>query len=167
MPRSIDSQFLKDVSALDGISAKKMIDSPIVYGAVVQAHSALWEPGNNSNTGVVVVFALDTEHIYNIEWLTKMADKISDLKETLDIPKDSRKFINTLKDSQSYFVFKLGDSINEGADAWCVTYALKKQNYLPKGYIPANHIIPFILEDYPKEDLHVGLNIIPESYYTK
>jgi len=165
-PRDADSQFLKDTSAITGRRAKTLTEAPIVYGAVVQAHSALWEPGNNERTGIVVVFAED-DHMRDVEWLTAMADKVSELKDSLDTPKDSRKFIDTLRNSQSYFCFKLGDSINEGANVWCATYTLDKQSYLPLNYIPANRIIPFLLIELSEENQFAQLEIIPAAYYTK
>lgn len=169
-PRALDSEFVKEVAALGKLSKKreaKLVDAKIVYGAVVQAHSDLWEPGTGGPMAAVFVFALDDAHMYDQEWLRKTAENISKMKESVDIPKDSREFIETLRDDQSIFCFKLGESLSEGADAWCVTYAIDKQVNLPDRCLPACRILPLMLLDYPEYNQVADIELIPAKYFTK
>jgi len=169
-PRSLESEFMKDVFEIAKPSSKrkeKMANAPIVYGAVVQAHYLLFEPGNNERMGVVFVFAMDEKHMYDQEWLRETAEKISAMKESGLVPEDNQKFIKTLRDDQSMFCFKLGASLSGDADAWCATYAWPKQSYLPMSFIPESKVLPFILVDYPEFNSFAEIEIIPSKYYTK
>jgi hypothetical protein len=171
VPRDPDSRFVQDTVAIakPSSSDKKLFaTAPIVYGYVVQANSALWYPGEDrSGAGIVFVFALDEAHRYDMEWLAATAKKISAMKESVDVPKDCRKFIDTLRNDRSYFCFKLGESLNDGAEAWCATYTWYNQTLLPGNRIPATRIIPFLLLEEPEQDQFVRFEIIPAGYYTK
>jgi hypothetical protein len=168
--RSAEDAFVVDVAKFNGISGKYIAElelAPLVYGRVVQAFNALYEPGDTDNAGVVFVFALDEAHRYDEAWLAKIAERISEMKNSDGaVPPDCRKFIETLRDDSSYFCVKLGESLNEGADAWCVTYWVKKQSQLPLGYIPHCRIIPFLLTTPPTHN-NVEIKLIPPAYYTK
>jgi hypothetical protein len=170
-PRNIESPFVIDVAALNNISDRrgknKIAGAPLVYGAVMQAHHSLYVPGDNEGAGIVFIFALDDAHRYDIEWLTRTVERILLLKKSPDIPSDSTKFIKTLCEDQSYFCFKIGDSLNCGADAWCVTFVLDKQQKLPFKHIPINRIIPFLMLEHPIENRFAAIKFIPAQYYTK
>ena len=86
-PRSTESEFFKDVAGKAPLFGKdkwreKFATAPLLYGAVVQANSGLWLPGREDDLPAVFVFALDRTHIYDIEWLTATAEKISEMKES-------------------------------------------------------------------------------------
>jgi hypothetical protein len=83
------------------------------------------------------------------------------------IPEDCRKFIGALRNDSSYFCFPLGQSLSDGADAWCATYTLDKQSNLPMSCIPPNRIIPFLLSEPPKKNQFAAIQLIPPAYYTK
>jgi len=88
-PRSAEDSFINDVADFNGTSDKKkhlLETAPLVYGRVVQANTALYTPHKDDlgATAMVVLFALDDEHRYNIEWLDKTAKRISEIKDTVD-----------------------------------------------------------------------------------
>lgn len=169
-PRDENSDFVRDVCEIARPSAKeklKILDGRIVYGAIVQAHYALWEPGdNNGTTALVLVFSTGSSQ-YNTVRLKEVAGQIAALKESGDIPKDCEKLIKMLRDDQSIFCYKVGDSLSHGEDMWCATLAIKKQSALPDSFIPATRIVPFLLPEEPQDDWMVRLEMIPSKYYTK
>ena len=97
------------------------------------------------------------------------------------LPEDCREFIRTLRDSQSSFCFPLGESLNEGADAWCTVCWISKPSQLPKSQIPYSRIIPLLVPGQPKKYKartlvatvvnmakdHITELLIPPTYYTK
>jgi len=204
-------EFIDEVAKFNKLSDKKkplLEQAPLVYGKVVQAHSALYKanPKNKDGGGIVFLYALDDKHRYDEEWLTKTAKRISEMKDSYDnqpesmmekifrllsisdgfiyqitvgnmikkkktkfLPEDCRNFIRTLSNDSSSFGLKLGESLSDGADAWCATYSLCDQNKLPMAHIPHNKIIPFLLTEDPKG--YGGISdvaqLIPPTYYTK
>ncbi|MEY8295350.1 hypothetical protein AAK943_00145 [Emergencia timonensis] len=169
-PRSTESEFFKDVAGKAPLFGKdkwreKFATAPLLYGAVVQANSGLWLPGREDDLPAVFVFALDRTHIYDVEWLTATAEKISEMKESPNVPADCREFIDILRDDQSQFCFPLGPSLSDGAEAWCVTYQFGKQTILPGNRLPEDGIVPFLLEAQPKKQLPIQLAVIPGKYY--
>lgn len=169
-PRSTESGFFKDVAGKAPLFGKdkwrdKFATAPLIYGAVVQANSALWLPGREDDLPAVFVFALDSAHIYDVEWLSATAEKISGMKESDAVPSDCEEFINILRDDQSEFCFPLGASLAGGADAWCVTYKFDTQTILPGTRLPEDGIVPFLLEAKPKKQIPVQLAVIPGKYY--
>ena len=104
---------------------------------------------------------------------------ILESKKLKCVPEDCREFIKTLRDEHSSFCFQLGNSLSEGADAWCVTYWLDKPSKLPLSQIPYSRIIPLILSGQPKQYkarsaagtlLNAGKDVaelVPPAYYTK
>lgn len=169
-PRSTESVFFKDVAGKAPFFGKdkwreKYANAPLIYGAVVQANTALWLPGRNDSLPAVFVFALDGAHMYDVEWLTAAAEKISEVKKSDVIPADCREFIEILRDDQSQFCFPLPPSLAGGADAWCVTYQFEKQTILPGNRLPEDGIVPFLLDARPKKQIPVQLTAIPGRYY--
>jgi len=204
-------EFIDEVAKFNKLSDKKktlLENAPLVYGRVVQAHSALYQsnPKNKDGGGIVFIYALDDAHRYDEEWLAKTANRISEMKDSYDnqpegmmekilrflklsdgllytitvgnmiekkkaksLPEDCRDFIRTLSNDSSSFGLKLGESLNDGADAWCATYSLGDQNKLPMAQIPHNKIIPFLLTENPKGYGGVSdvAQLIPPVYYTK
>lgn len=144
---------------------EKYANAPMIYGAVVQANSDLWLPGTGEYLPAVFVFALDSPHIYDVEWLRGTAEKISEMKVSGAVPADCQEFIHILRDDQSEFCFPLGDSLADGADAWCVTFKFHKQTILPGNRLPEDGIVPFLLEARPKKQIPVQLTPIPGKYY--
>lgn len=169
-PRDENSAFILDVYQIAEPSKKeklKILDARIVYGAIVQAHHALWKPGDNDeSTALVLVFSTGTSQ-YNVERLKEVAGQIAELKESGDVPTDCQKLIKMLRDDQSIFCYKVGDSLSHGEDMWCATQVIKKQSALPDSFIPATRIVPFLLIDEPQDDWMVQLEMIPAKYYTK
>lgn len=170
-PRSMESDFFRDVAGKAPLFGRdkwreKFAGAPLIYGAVVQANSDLWLPGTEEYLPAVFVFALDSAHIYDVEWLTATAEAISEMKVSDAVPADCREFIDILRDDQSEFCFPLGASLADGADAWCVTYKFDKQAILPGNRLPEDGIVPFLLEAPPKKQMPVQLSPIPGKYYS-
>jgi len=169
-PRDPESEFVKDTIALGKLSSKdgqKMLEAKIVYGAVVQAHHLLYETRTGGQVAAVFVFAMDEKHIYDQEWLNDIAGKISELKESTSVPKDNEAFIKRLRDDQSMFCMKLGESLVGDADAYCATMAINKQEAMPDSCLPVTRILPLMLLEYPKPKYMAQLEMIPSKYYTK
>lgn len=170
IPRSTESEFFHDVAGKAPMLGKnkwkeKVSNAPLVYGAVVQANSDLWLPGNNEYYPAVFVFALDHAHIYDVEWLNEVAKKISEMKESTQVPADCKEFIDILSDDQSQFCFPLASSLVGNAEAWCVTYKFEKQSILPGSRLPEERIVPFLLDEQPKKQIPIQLRPIPAKYY--
>ena len=205
-----DSEFVNEVAKFNKLSDKKkpkLETAPLVYGKVVQAHSALFKPDpkNKSGCGIVFLYALDDAHRYDEEWLAKTANRIAEMKAGVRnqpdtamekfarllkidnnflfsitvgtsiekkkvkfLPKDCQDFIRTLCLDGGSFCFKLGETLSDGADAWCATYSVWDQSKLPMAQIPHNRIIPLLLTE--KNSGSDGLSdaaLIPPAYYTK
>lgn len=170
-PRSTESGFFQDVAGKAPLFGKdkwreKFANAPLIYGAVVQANSALWLPGKEDYLPAVFVFALDSAHMYDVEWLSATAEAVSEMKVSDAVPADCREFIDILRDDQSEFCFPLGASLAAGADAWCVTYKFDKQTILPGNRLPEDGIVPFLLEAQPKKQMPIQLAPIPGKYYS-
>ena len=169
-PRDMETPFFRAVAGnapwlFKDRWKKKYTESPVIYAAVVQANSALWRPGDNDYYPAVFVFALDKKHIHDVEWLSQMAEKISELSDSPTVPDDCRKLINTLHDSQSEFCFRIGKSVSGDADAWCATYKFDKQSALPRKALPSDGIVPFLLKANPVENQFVDFKLIPSELY--
>lgn len=167
VPRSANSQFFKDVAGKAPLFGKdkwrnKFEQAEIIYVAVVQANHDLWLPGT-AYLPAVIVYTSDKVLRYDIEWLTQMAETISQMKSSKEIPEDCKEMMKTLKDEQSIFKFKVGTSITGGADVWCETLNFE-QSDLPNNCLPANGIVPFLL--YINGEDVIGPFEIPAKYYT-
>lgn len=170
IPRSAESDFFVAVAGKAPLFGKdkwkeKFTNAPLIYGTVVQANSDLWLPGNESFLPAVLVFALDSAHIHNTQWLRETAEKISEMKESDSVPADCKEFMSILRDDQSDFCFPLGVSLSGGAEAWCVTYKFEKQSILPGNRLPEDGIVPFLLEAQPKKQIPIQMRPIPGKYY--
>jgi len=169
-PRDPESDFVKDVISFNKLSSKKgkaLADAPIIYGSVVQAHYALYEPGEDESYAAVFCFAMDEKHMHDEAWLRELAGKISDMKEGGDVPADNAKFIKTIRDDQSMFCFKLGESLCGDADAWCATWTISNRKKLPLGYLPVTKILPIVITEYPEVNQFAAFEFVPLQYYTK
>lgn len=149
-PRRADTPFFQDLEGKLSLSDKqkqvyKVQYSELIYTAVVQADSALWTPGAGENLLAVVVYTDDNDLRYDIEWLKQTAEKISSLEDSKDIPEDCKELIKSLKDGQSMFHYKVGNSITGDVDVWCETFSFPKQSNLPNSCLPPNGILPFLL----------------------
>ncbi|NDV68012.1 hypothetical protein [Dysgonomonas sp. 25] len=169
-PRDIDSEFVTKMMTLNKLSEKKralMVDAPLVYGAVVQAHNELWKSADGGYKAMVVVFALDAQHIYNAEWLNETANRIDEMNERDQVPEDCKRLIKALRDHQSVFGYKLGDTLADGADLWCATFAVDNQALLPDKRLEEGCVVPFLLLEQPRDNRGIELELIPAEFYTK
>jgi hypothetical protein len=169
-PRDVDGSFVRTVAGklpLFGKDKKlqNVAGGALVYTAVVQANTGLWQPGSEEYMPAVLVFALDEAHCRNAEWLKETAGRIGELKSAADVPDDCTKLIASLRDDQSDFCWKVGASISGGADAWCAVYKFEKQAILPRRCLPSEGIVPFILREGPVENVGVWFYDIPGQMY--
>jgi hypothetical protein len=170
VPRDVNGDFVRTVAGklpLFGKDKKlqKVAGGALIYAAVVQANSDLWQPGKEDYLPAVLVFALDEAHRYNVKWLKETADRIHQLKNAADIPQDCSRLVASLRDDQSLFCWKVGNSISDGADAWCAVYKFEKQTILPRQCLPSEGIVPFILREGPEENVGVWFYDIPGQLY--
>ena len=147
-PRNPKSAFVKK-----GAKASKnaMIESPLIYGAVVQAQSTLWEPFRNYNSGMVIAFTLDERYKYDTAYLTEMAQKISASKKEGFNEEDTKALRDNLANTRSVFCNKVGKSISGDVEVWCCTFFVKDTKLLPKMFLPNNGILPFLVTGELKE----------------
>ena len=85
------------------------------------------------------------------------------------LPEDCRELMQTLQHDSSHFCLKLGETLNDGAEAWCATMSLWDQSKLPNAQIPPNRIIPLLFTEQPSGygDVDDAAQLIPPAYYTK
>ncbi len=169
-PRSMESNFFRDISGNPPIFGKErwlrqLAEAPIVYAAVVQADSSFWEPGSRHYYPAVFVFATDKRHCYDLHWLRETVDRIIEMKNFDRVPIDCQELIENIRDDMSEFCFPLGNSLSDGADAWCATYKFAKQSLLPGKCLPSNGVLPFLLEKPPRYNRLVQFKMIPSIYY--
>jgi hypothetical protein len=171
-PRDTDTDFARQTVGKPPLLSKakwadKVANAPLVYGAVVQAHSALFKPGNNANVGAVVVISTDPKRIHDVKYLRDVADKISQMKDpTNPVPDDMMKLIKVLRNDSSIFCWQVGASTADDDATWCATYAFADQSALPTNRIPDNRIVPFLLMDTPRDNVSIDLKLIPKEYYS-
>lgn len=168
-PRDTDSKFFKDVAGKAPLFGKSkwletFQNADIIYASVVQANSDLWTPGISELLPAVIVYTNDRNLRFDIEWLKKIGDKIHSLKDSQDVPKDCKSLIKSLKDDQSMFFYKVGESISEGKNVWCQTFSFPKQFDLPNKCLPPNGIVPFLL--HYESDKVMLIHEIPGKYYS-
>lgn len=169
IPRSASSEFFKDIARKAPFFSKakwmdKFQNAPIVYGAVVQAHQALWSQGDATNVGIVFVFSSDERYMHDIEWLSQTAHNIMSIKNSQDVPKDVKELVKSLRNEQSYFCLPLADSLSNGVQAWCATYTIENQSLLLNNVLPGDRIVPFILKEKPKNNQFIDIKLIPSKY---
>ena len=112
--RSAEDDFVNDVAKFNKLSDKKkqsLEQVSLVYGKVVQANSALFKPcedEDNDGGGIVFLFALDAAHRYNEEWLTKTAERISEVKESVpELPETTTEKIFRLLGLKNSFLYDI------------------------------------------------------------
>jgi hypothetical protein len=89
-------------------------------------------------------------------------------KKAKVLPEDCRGFIRTLSLDAGSFGIKLGETLGDGADAYCATYSVWDQSKLPDAKIPQNKIIPIlIIEQSAGGSVSDSALLIPTAYYTK
>ena len=193
----IEDEFLTGVCESYGLNKKKInqaAEAPLVYATIVQANSDLFKPGKRKRLPAVVVFSTNPEHYYNVELLSRVANKISDLSDLVrepklklnigiidsiiysihkkrnpeGLPEDCKKLLRTLYDSQSIFCFPVGESICDGETGiWCATYTFEKQEELPASCLTSNSVVPFLIKSELKENRIADLMLIPAQFYSK
>ena len=108
-----DDEFLNEVAKFNKLSDKKkpkLETASLVYGRVVQAHSALFksDPKNKSGCGIVFLYALDEAHRYDEEWLAKTANRILEMKESMrNQPETTIEKIARLLSLKSNFLYSV------------------------------------------------------------
>ena len=171
-----NSEFVTETAAFNnkGKATDKNKDriaaSKLVYSIVVQAYSPLYDPDRTENGGAVLLYALDEVHRFDINWLKATAKRIMELKQSASVPADSLKFIETLRNDTSIFVYKMGAGIGGEAEAWCSTMFSAERNVFPLNYVPLTRILPILItvgEGHPKEDYSSGIQLIPPKFYIK
>lgn len=169
VPRDPESDFYKALTARPPLFGREKwladcLNAPLIYAAVVQAHHGLWKPDDYGNMGVVFVFSPGTDRIYDTAWLKAIAAKISEMKKGSSVPGDCREFIDTLRNDQSQFCFKLGSSLVGDVETWCATETVKNQSLLPHKCLPYDRIVPLLLLEPLREDRTASFQWLPAKY---
>lgn len=170
-PRDVNGEFFLATAGKKPLFGKdrweeSMANMPIVYAGIVQASSSAWSPiEDRARYGMVVVLATDAAHMHDKEWAVATADKISQLKNTKDVPHDCKKLIAELRNSQSSFCLRVGESISGGATAWCATkFFDEAPTQLPNACLPSDRILPILLREEPKENHFLQSMFIPVKF---
>jgi hypothetical protein len=171
VPRSADTQFIQDVAGKLPLFGKdkvlnKLAAAPLLYGAVVQAHHALFKSGNYQNLGSVIVISLAQSHMRDVSYLSDISARIAELKSAPAVPEDMKKLIADLRKDTGYFCHKVASSVSPDNETWCATFTIESQAILPMNRITDEKIIPFLLKETPQENQFIQLAIIPGKYYS-
>lgn len=168
-PRSEHTEFFHNIAGKPPIFGSKdkwlerYQNAELIYAAIVQANSDLWEPGDEEYLTAVIVYTNDKTLRYDMDWLRRIADKINQLQESDDVPADCQDFIETLLDQESQFLYKVGTSVTDGVTVWCETLNIPNQSDLPNGCLPPNKILPLLLHHVSDDEL--ATYFIPAKYY--
>jgi len=167
-PRDPQSQFAKKGIKVGFFgSSNGVVDSPLVYGALVDDPVGMTWTGSNA---LVVVFTLDERYKYDIAWLSDVAAKVESLRNAAVVSEDMKKIKDGLVNSHYQFCLKVGQSVVGDAEVWCCTFFAKNTKQLPKTFIPGEHILPFLVTGELKEVLQIGniksaLDLINKEFY--
>lgn len=153
-PRSTETPFFKKVAGKApwfGKSKwlKSYIEGQIVYVGVIHAPEEAWKGTKHEDDAhyIVGVYALDKEHIHNVEWLQKVTAVLRNMYEGKQpVASGCEKIIDMIQDESNWEQIQLPDSLAEGADT-CVCRLVVYDKELPKGYLPTNGIIPHFYRD--------------------
>lgn len=170
-PRATSTDFIRDCAGKLPMFGKDKVlnalaSAPLVYGAVVQAHHALYKSGNYQNLACVVIVSLNNDHMRNVEYLRRVADYIYELRDAQTIPEDMQAIVKELRKETGYFNHKVPESVAYDNETWCATFTIENQNVLPMNRISDDKIIPFLLKETPIENQFIQLAIIPQKYYS-
>lgn len=148
-PRSTETEFFKKVAGKAPWFGKKSwlksyVEGLIVYVSIIDAPEEAWKGTKHEDDGhyIVGVYALDKEHIHNVEWLQKVAATLrsmSEGKQTVDPAYQG--IMDMIPDESNWNTINLRGSLAEGADAYVCRLVLFDKE-LPQGYLPTNGIVP-------------------------
>lgn len=170
LPYDVNSEFFKLTAGKAPLFGKakwrdQMVNAPIVYAAVVQGHPDLWTPADNELYNIVVVVANDPLHKADVAWLENAAEKVEELRDAENYPKECKRLVKCLNDPDSFFTEKLPAELFDGAELWCGVVTIMKQNDLPNGRIPNNRILAFTRTEEFSDGRVLPLNLIPGKFY--
>jgi hypothetical protein len=171
-PRPADSQFFKDAAGKPPMLFGKKTwqtsheNAPIVFAATVQANEKLWDPGDENGLPLVLVTATDPRHRNDVAYLTGLARRLAELRDSSHTPSDCQKLVASLRDQQSIFNWKVGASVAGDADAWCGTLNVTRRNDLPNRCLPADGVLPYLLLAPPRDNYNMDLKLVPKQYYS-
>lgn len=164
-PRSTETPFFKKVAGKApwfGKSKwlKSYEEGQIVYVGVINAPAEAWKGGKHEEDSryIIGVYALDEQHIHNVEWLQKVSATLRSMYEGKQpVAPGCEKIMNMIPDESNWSYLRLPDSLAEGADT-CVLRLIIEDKELPKGYLPTNGIIPHFYRDG-------AIQCIPAEFY--
>lgn len=135
----------------------EMANAPLVFAAVVQANSALFDPAEATWAPAVLLYTTDPARIRDGEWLRQVADRCAALRErrTGDRREDGLGFL--LNEEESTFDIEVPPTLTGGVTAKILTTYLSPGT-LPGGAIPAHRILAGLA--WEKE-----LVLLPKTYY--
>lgn len=136
---------------------QEMTQSPLVFAAVVQANSALFDPKESTWAPAVLLYTTDPAHIRDGEWLRQVADRCAALRErrTGDRREDGLGFL--LNEEESNFNIEVPPTLTGGVTAKILTTFIDP-NTLPGRAIPQHRILAGLAAE--KE-----LILLPKTYY--
>ena len=148
-PRSVETEFFKKVAGKTPWFGKskwlrKFTEGRIVYAGIISAPSEAWKGVKHEDDSFysIGIHALDKEHIYDVEWLQRMMEKLRNMCEgKQSVTPGCEGVVSLAKEEDCWSTVKLSGEIVEGADVEIKKLVLYYKE-LPNGYLPSDGIVP-------------------------
>lgn len=163
-PRPLTDELTKIQSRPFGFLRKavkkwenEMANAPLVFAAVVQANSVLFDPKESTWAPAVLLYTTDPARSRDGEWLRQVADRCAALRErrTGDRREDGLGFL--LNEEESNFDIEVPPTLTGGVTVKIFTTFVDPDN-LPGRAIPPHRILAGLARE--KE-----LVLLPKDYY--
>ena len=153
IPHPVDEAFYKIYEKPPTFGKEKwqerVANYPLVYAAVVQAYSPLYETpeeDEDNHGGMVMVAAMSRVRCCDAAWIQGVAKKVQEVRDSAKVPEDAKKIVKLLRDTESGFCEILPVSLTGGEEVWCWTATAQPLD-LPDQKIPSHRILPFIMQE--------------------
>ena len=148
-PRSVETEFFKKVAGKTPWFGKskwlrKFTEGRIVYAGIISAPSEAWKGVKHEDDSFysIGIHALDKEHIYDVEWLQRMMEKLRNMCEgKQSVTPGCEGVVSLAKEEDCWSTVKLSGEIVEGADVEIKKLVLYYKE-LPNGCLPSDGIVP-------------------------
>lgn len=164
-PRSSESEFFRKMAGKAPWLGKnewmrRYTEGNIVYAGIISAPSEAWKGVKHEHEAfyAVAVHALDSEHMYDVEWLQRMMRKFRNMCEGKEqVASGCEEIVNLAEREDCWTTVKLSGELVEGAEVEVKKLVIYYKK-LPKGYLPSDGIVPHFYWEGT-------IKIIPSEWY--
>ncbi len=160
-PRDVNSDFIRETVGKPPLFGKakwteKYANAEIIFPVLLQCSPQLHKVGNLENALIALIYASDSAHKDNYDFLRETADKLVKMREgKMEAPKSLKKVIKDLNKPTSSFYHVVEIPEFENATLHLATYFLTSQSSLPGSVIPNDRVLPaLLLEDITPKVFH-------------